>query len=130
MQLSPHDWFTIIHSLLLVSYSKHVCERFGQEIIRLEEIALTGQSVKILRANHDLGCKHSSEGSLSACSNCRSAATKSFEYLKGTYKNGVFTPKDETKYSLARQIEMPKKLSDPNHWGHVVWKYCEFMESA
>lgn len=100
---SPHDWFTVIHSLLLLSYSKRVCERFGKEFSRLEDIALTAQTAKILIANHNLGCKHSSESYLSACSNCRSLATKSFEYLKGAYTNSIFTTEDEIKISMRWQ---------------------------
>jgi hypothetical protein len=96
-----NKWFKVTRTQ--AHKSKRVCERFGKEFSRLEDIALTAQTAKILIANHNLGCKHSSESYLSACSNCRSLATKSFEYLKGAYTNSIFTTEDEIKISMRWQ---------------------------
>jgi hypothetical protein len=50
------------------------------------------------------------------------------DYIGGSYSNGVFKPNDETKYGLVMQIETPEKLSNPEHWGHLAWKFCQFMD--
>jgi hypothetical protein len=28
------------------------------------------------------------------------------------------------------QLKIPASLCDPNHFGHLAWKYCEFMADA
>lgn len=38
-------------------------------------------------------------------------------------------PKYPEMYRSMVHLEVPSKLSDPNHFGHVAWKYCTFVES-
>jgi hypothetical protein len=94
-----------MRSLLLLAYNKQFCEHFGQEIVMLERTICHGNAAKALKNSGTVD-----------------------QYISGSYSNGVFKPDDETKYGLVMQIEMPKELSDPEHWGHLAWKFCEFME--
>jgi GTPase Era involved in 16S rRNA processing len=32
-------------------------------------------------------------------------------------------------YKKFVHVEIPELLSDPSHFGHIIWKYCEFMET-
>jgi hypothetical protein len=102
--LSQHDWFTIIRSILLLTYHKHFCKHFGREIVMLERIIYYGN---VAKASMDL---------------VDTAA------LAGSFSNGVFKPDEEIKYGLVIQIEIPERLSNPKHWGHLAWKFCEFVD--
>jgi len=43
--------------------------------------------------------------------------------------DGQLQPRDETEFHNAYCISIPNKLSDPSHWGHLAWQYCNIMES-
>lgn len=51
--------------------------------------------------------------------------------MEGTYDNdtGDFTPLHPDEYKKVAHVKMPRRLSDPNHWGHLAWKFCEFMDA-
>jgi hypothetical protein len=106
--LSQHDWFTIIPSILLLTYNKHFCKHFGQEIVMLERTMCHGN---VAKARMD-----------------SATAKRTNDFILGSYSNGVFKPDDEIKYRLVMQIETPERLSNPKHWGHLAWKFCDFVE--
>lgn len=127
--LSPQDWFTIIQSLLLLKHSKYFCQRFGREIASMERLASSGKAAVILLAATSQSYDgNQAEGGFHY--HFHQVVNRLSEYSKGFYRNRVFTPEDETKYALVSQVEMPKDLTDPEHWGHLGWKLCEFMEKS
>lgn len=42
---------------------------------------------------------------------------------------GKLTPVHPDKYKKIIHVEVPESLSDPKHFGHLVYKFCRFMES-
>ena len=58
------------------------------------------------------------------------AFRKYLQYERGTYDdNGVFTPANKGEYKRVLHIKVPASPSDPLHWGHLAWLFCEYMES-
>jgi hypothetical protein len=50
--------------------------------------------------------------------------------LQGTYDdNGVLIPNYPDHYKSVARIDIPRRLSDPAHWGHSAWQFCKFMDS-
>jgi hypothetical protein len=46
------------------------------------------------------------------------------------YYNGKPVPADPDHFYKAHaHIDVPESLSDPKHFGHLMWKFCEFMAS-
>jgi hypothetical protein len=46
------------------------------------------------------------------------------------YYNGKPVPVDPDPFYKANvHIDVPESLSDPKHFGHLMWKFCEFMAS-
>eukprot|EP00957_Ditylum_brightwellii_P211673 15366459-Ditylum_brightwellii.AAC.1 len=105
--MSPRDWAAVINSILLMAHSKHFCENFGKEIIDLQWVLLTVGSFCFIKACSE--CKHS---------NCTCST-----------KSRVAKTQTCDIYHDMVQIQVPENLEDPNHWGHLAWAYCQFMES-
>jgi len=105
--LSPDDWMTIVNSFSVLMYEKHFAENFGPE---WNELDMMKTEITLLLA-----------------SDARSMQIRK-DYLSGAFVKGIFTPKDKTKYSLVRQIELPESLANPEHWAHLAWKYCQFKK--
>lgn len=104
--LSPCDWIAMVDSISILAYDKHFCEYFGRKKHQLEMLKLSVFS------------KHMQDGSTTN------------NYLAGTHDdNGVFTPNDPFKYALVKQIDIRESPSDPLHWGHLTWKFCQFQKS-
>ena len=138
--LSPKDWSTIISSILILSHRSIFCESFGQEIAELEWMARTGNFTKpedhcfhcnrITQTNnrsYDYGTRKSNI----TCQSCHfvKPMKECHENMKGTYAFGVFTPSNKEAYDKVVQIKVPDSISDPSHWGHLSWLFCEFMDS-
>jgi hypothetical protein len=121
-KLTPYDWRTMLNSILLLSYSKHFCEYFGREKVWIERyvhehVLFIGR----LQKEHKSSCPW-------RVAHFRAIAVHRF--LQGSHnENGVFVPKYPDKYKLVVQIELPERLSDPDHWGHLAWRFCQFMEA-
>lgn len=110
--LSPDDWITIADSITLLVYDRNFGENFGRERNQLGELKM--------KVAPFLGCYygHSNE------------VQKRTEYTAGDYDDaGVFKPKDSVKFDLVKQIKIPETPADSNHWGHLAWKFCLFMDS-
>jgi GTPase SAR1 family protein len=43
--------------------------------------------------------------------------------------DGAIKPKYPKTYRSAVRLVVPSNLSDPKYFGHVAWKYCQFVES-
>ena len=117
--LSPYDWHNILSSIFMVSGDRIFYEHFGKEIAEMNYIRLTG---RFLQPEYCYNCK--------VCScDCEKIGAKFMKCLCGSYVDGSFVPLDESKYGLAKHIQIPDKLSDPDHWGHLGWMFVEFMTS-
>jgi hypothetical protein len=103
--------------LLLVSHTYHFYERFGNEKMALEGALLRHS----FHANGLTAGKTTQE---------RNALYNIPIFTKGSYVDGVFVPTDPLKYNMVYQVVNPKLLSDPSHWGHLVWKFCRFMDKT
>ena len=119
--MSPKDWSTIVSSIMMFSHHKAFCEAFGQEIVDLEWNKTHGNFLK--PPNYCFNCKGTS-----CC--CNKLLQAYHDYAEGTYINGVFTPNNKAKYDRAVQIKVPDSPSDPSHWGHLAWLFCEYMQSV
>ena len=51
-------------------------------------------------------------------------STPSFEMQ---YKEGAIEPIDKKSYNDYFHIDIPALLSEPKHFGHLSWRFCEFM---
>ena len=123
--MSPKDWTTIVGSILLLSRHKAFYEAFGQDIIDLEWMARYANFSKPL--DFCFTCKNNK---CTSSSHCKPLSTY-YNFEKGQYDaDGVFLPEDKTKYNRAVQIKVPDSPSDPSHWGHLAWLFCEYMESV
>ena len=104
--MSPKDWSTVVGSILLLSSRKVFCDTFGQEIIDLDWMT-----------------QHANFSSNNSLEEYR-------DYEAGTYIDGVFSPNNKVRYDRVVQIKVPESHSDPSHWGHLAWLFCEYMESV
>jgi hypothetical protein len=109
---SLFDFKVAFESILLLSYHKSFCLNFGQEKIRMEEIVNKFNVLKEYK-QRDI-CYRTM-----------------FDYIAGTYNDdGEFVPDIVDKYNIFVHFKMPEHLSDPSHWGHLTWMFCEFMEKT
>jgi hypothetical protein len=44
-------------------------------------------------------------------------------------EGGTIKPKYPRSYESVVRLDLPAHPSDPSHFGHVVWQYCQFVES-
>lgn len=104
--ITPHDVYTIANSVLLLSFHKSFCLYFGREKVSLEAIV------------RDYAKTRHSNGAFQT-------------HVDGTYDKatGEFLPVNPDQYRLLAQIEMPRLLSDPDHWGYLVWMFFEFLDA-
>jgi hypothetical protein len=114
--LTYHDWTTIIGSLLLMASNRHFCERFGRDKMLLERL--------LQRHTFYLNCFTNEETTTEE----QNAFVNIKEFSEGKFVNGKFIPKDPVKYSVVAQVAAPELISDPSHWGHVIWKFGMFMD--
>lgn len=103
--LSPYDVCTIAESMLLLSYSNSFCDHFGREKVLLESIV---DECKNKLRNTEQPLRNALEGSHNLSCD--------------------FIPRYPDKYSIAARIEMPRRLSDPAHWGYLAWQFCQYMD--
>jgi hypothetical protein len=154
--LSALDWTMIWRSILLLSYDKYFCQVFGKEKIILESLAQNanaawGDSVPLLDKCWDCNEPLISLVVGKQCNGCKMMYTEKGDhrlfgtYLPGKlcrivpdskalmipfYYNGKPVPADPDPFYKAHvHIDVPESLSDPKHFGHLMWKFCEFMAS-
>lgn len=103
--MAPRDWSTIVSSVLLLSRNEHFYTRFGQEVADLEWLGRMGQFSNL------------------------QIAQQYRQYEKGQYVNGEFVPNNPHLYARAVHLKVPATIEDKNHWGHLAWLFCKFMDS-
>jgi hypothetical protein len=122
--LTPIDLCTISESILLLAYSRTFCLYFGREKALLER--------SVSQFNYWIAYLDTANlaGTLEDTLLMRRAHTLLVKALQGSHNDkGEFVPKYPHQYKLVVHVEMPRRLSDPSHWGHLAWQFCEFMDA-
>jgi len=96
--LTAKDCNLLNNSILSMRYNRHFCENFGKAIGNLCWL-LDPRSPMFHSRRHDLPSNSESN----------------------------FTGPGTTKKSTSSLIMMPDSPKDPNHWGHLVWLYCNWI---
>jgi hypothetical protein len=113
--LSMRDFEIAFESALLASSCKPFSLYLGREKIRMESLLRQFDS---LRASYNNDPKSIND-----------AYRYMFECIAGTYNNyGKFVPADMDRYVAFVRFKMPDQISEPEHWGHLAWMFCEYME--
>jgi small GTP-binding protein len=123
--LSPFDFCTMCESILVLSSSKLFCTVFGRQKVSLERVVTTYHCTTnyLDKRRNEHGYETSDDDNRLRMMLC--------EWTKGTYTGDYkFEPKYPDKYQIVAHVEMPEMLSDPNHWGHLAWQLCEFIDSS
>jgi hypothetical protein len=134
-KLTPKDFCAISESILLLSYSRMFCTYFGREKVLLERIVSKyNDLVNYLDDTYKhlgKGCQANLKGESSQDTLLlRRAHTLLVKALQGSHNDkGEFVPKYPDQYKVVVHVEMPRRLSDPTHWGHLAWQFCEFMDA-
>jgi hypothetical protein len=117
--LTPHDSFMISYSILLLSNRKSFAEYFGRDKMQLERAASDYVSVmQRLDADALLGTLNSPRLAMAR------------ELLSTNIGSGVSAATyPENSKQLPATIPLPQQLSDPEHWGHLMWQFCNFMDA-
>ena len=113
--LSPHDWITILFSISLASKNIGFCQSFGKELRSIEESLLhfrTNFSPKVLLVDGNIVYE--------------SHSPYTRKYIKACQEMNA----DTDKRDAIVKLEMPEKLSDSRHWGHIAWKYVHFLSKS
>lgn len=137
--LSPLDWQSICSSFLLLSYSKAFCSTFGREKM-LVEILKDSLSVSSMhctsckrweaRGNHVHYNRPIPLNVYSHCCSCRQPFADPCDSFSFTIdSNSELCPIDKNLFSDAFTQPLPTTISDPKHWGHLAWLYCEVMDA-
>jgi hypothetical protein len=113
--LSPHDWITILFSIVLASKNIEFSQSFGRELRLIEESMLHFRlhyEPKVILIDDEFPYELTSE--------------RQYKYTDAYRKMC-----DDTNIKEAIvKLEMPEDLSDPCHWGHIAWKYVHFSRST
>ena len=128
--LSPHDWYTIIGSImLLASHSKYFVEYLGKQKIILDQLQLElspwffENSLALEKLGSSYNHQHYYGNGAHSETHCLFK-----EALCGTYGvDQVFIPTNPIKYACTVQIQVPECLDDLNHWGHLSWTFSKFL---
>ena len=100
--LSPQDWIDLLSSIELVSNKMEFLLEFGQEKMMLTNT--------LLHMRTRYGKKASMHPGLSL--------------LEQDYVKALTDPNMEKgRKEAIMNIEIPTQLSDPNHWGYIIYKY-------
>ena len=119
--MSPRDWFNVIESTFLLRSNKIFCNKFGAEITDLKFIC--ANVAPISRWN---------DGSVEA--NIYIAYQE--KYLKNRTLNNDDEKREgfkefntiEQQYHNLVRIKMVGSLEDANHWSHLEWMFCNYVE--
>lgn len=141
--MSPRDWSAVVSSVSMLSHRKSFHENFGQQIADLDWMARNATFAKPPEyctgcmstvCTQDCHCTSQHNGRAGLFNTLRIEHKRPFrdylQYEKGTYDdNGVFTPANKGEYERVVHIKVPASPSDPSHWGHLAWLFCEYVES-
>lgn len=147
--MSPKDWSAVVSSVSMLSHRKSFHENFGQQVADLDWMARNATFAKPpeycsgcmstictedFRVTRDYspGLYGNSGGLFYAEKIEHKRPFKDYlEFEQGTYDaNGVFTPANKEQYECLVHVKVPDSPSDPSHWGHLAWLFCEYMESV
>jgi hypothetical protein len=123
--LTPRDMYTISQSILLLSYSKSFCEFFGAEKALLDQV-VHGYNDLIQRLNAKRSAFFGQDTLTARLTTARAMLCTHLEEV--VCDDGTIVPKYPDKYDLIAQVKMPRRLSDPNHWGYLAWQFCHFVD--
>jgi hypothetical protein len=114
-ELSMRDFEIAFASILLASSCKPFWLHFGREKIRMESLLRQFDGLRTLFIDP----------------NSESEFFIMFSSIAGTYNDdGNFVPTEFERYKVFVHFDMPDEISDPEHWGHLAWMFCEFMEKS
>lgn len=71
---------------------------------------------------HNKRCKH--------CTTCKNNFRERPDPHAMTYRDGRIAPVNEELYKKDVSVVVPESPSDPDHFGHVIWKCCLLLKSA
>jgi GTPase SAR1 family protein len=124
--LSPHDWHTMIGSVLLLAHhSKYIVKNFGRQKIILDRLQLelspwffeTSAALEKPVSSHLKAINHKGKMHTIHNSFCKALCG-------GNSRDHLLCPK---KYACSVQVHVPECLDILKHWGHLSWKFCEFL---
>jgi len=118
--MSPRDWTAVINSILLMVHNKHFHENFSKDIVDLQwalQIIGSFSFVKVCTACNNGDCKCKCRYCRNQLDHCSCGNSHNNKRLKVSVCNDT------------AQIQVPGNLDEPNHWGHLAWKFCQFMDS-
>lgn len=110
--LSPNDWIVILFSLSLSSKHMYKCceSKEGKQLAWIEESLLRFRSFYSPYITFQKTWLVSTE--------LLQAAYKYIRALKTACDN------DNNKDTIFK-VKIENDVSDPHHWGHAAWKYCQ-----
>ena len=114
LDLSMQDFVIAFSSISVLSYSKPLWLYFGREKMRMDSLL------------RKFDCLHA--GFIENPKDCKYRCM--FQSISGSCSDGGdFVPDNMDKYKIFVHFnKTPVHFSDPEHWGHLAWKFCEFME--
>jgi GTPase SAR1 family protein len=117
--LSLLDFKVALESILLLSYNKTFCLKLGPEKLRMDSFI---RKFDILKERYltgeDFAHFHHEFYTL-------------FDCISGECNDdGEFVPKNVDRHDVFVHVKMSDEISNPEHWGHLTWKFCEFMDQA
>ena len=115
--VSPHDWITILFSIVLASKSIEFSQSFGRELRSIEESLLhlrLHYEPKVILIDDEYPYEITSD--------------EQDSYIKAYRKMDVDANISINKAIM--KLEMPEDLSTPCHWGHIAWEYVCISRST
>jgi hypothetical protein len=153
--LSPEDWKTICRSVLLMSCCKSFCLTFGREKIWIESLV-----DRINRTSRSCNCGATVSAASNGFSFSSAFPTAQpqvgFPFGPPTTRES-FGPRPQVQLTLCscgysddvlgfvmedgelapherddkkRRFKVPDSVSNPIHWGHLTWMFCQSVEST
>jgi hypothetical protein len=117
--LTPYTSFVISYSILLLSNRRFFAEYFGRDKMQLERVA--SDYVNIMQ-------RLDADALLGTLNSPRLAMAR--ELLSTNIGSSVSATKyPESGKQLPATIPLPHQLSDPKHWGHLMWQFCNFIDA-
>jgi len=114
--LSPHDWITILFSIVLASRNIEVSQSFGREIRSIEG------SLLHLRMHY--------EPTMVTLINNQYPYGETEVESQWVYNQACHAMDESSNIKDAIiKLEMPEDLSNPCHWGYIAWKYVHISRS-
>ncbi|CAJ1951466.1 unnamed protein product [Cylindrotheca closterium] len=119
--LTPMDWNRVFRSILLLRYDAHFCQEFGNEIVWMEYL--------IDQANSAIVPDMTGQARLKPVAHNQRQMFMKPATTNATANAGLGLLLPSNGFNLSQTVlEIPPSFSDPNHFAHVAWRYCAFLE--